>query len=141
MSGQFKCCGVGNYTDFSEAKKWDRTYDTEQGAVNLTVPIACCKLNGSFPDVTIPTDFSCAVSPTSANANIDQVSVGPGVGQHTHTRTRTRTHTHTHTHTLTHTHTHPHTHTHTHTYMNMKQVAVSMYKSIRRLGGRDTFLG
>ena len=25
--------------------------------------------------------------------------------------------------------------------MNVKQVAVSMYKSIRRLGGRDTFLG
>ena len=33
----------------------------------------------------------------------------------------------------------PSSHTHTHT--NMKQVAIGMYKSIRRLGGRDAFLG
>ena len=75
MSLQFKCCGVLNYTDFDQAKKWDRSFNVGQGVdVNLTVPIACCKLNGSFPDVTMPTNFTCAVTPTSANANIDQVS-------------------------------------------------------------------
>ena len=33
------------------------------------------------------------------------------------------------------------THTHKRTHTNMKQVAVGMYKSIRRLGGGNAFLG
>ena len=36
---------------------------------------------------------------------------------------------------------HTRTHTHTHTHKNMKQVAVGMYKSIRKLGGFFLFLG
>ncbi|KAK7106007.1 tetraspanin-1-like [Littorina saxatilis] len=69
----FKCCGVENYTDFNDARSWQRSYDVGQGLdVNLTVPIACCKLNGTFPDVTLPDNFTCALSPNSGNANIDQ---------------------------------------------------------------------
>lgn len=68
----FKCCGVNNYSDFQEANKWSRSYVLNATGYNLTVPIACCKMNGSFPDVTVPDDLTCAVNPTEANANIDQ---------------------------------------------------------------------
>ncbi|KAK7492413.1 hypothetical protein BaRGS_00016286 [Batillaria attramentaria] len=49
----FKCCGVENYTDFEKATKWQqhRNYSIGNVTYELKVPIACCKLNGSFPDV------------------------------------------------------------------------------------------
>ena len=63
--------------------------------------------------------------------------------KHTHARTHTNTHTQTHTltHARTHARTHTHTQTHTRTHTSMKQVMVGMYKSIRRRGGRNAFLG
>lgn len=69
----FKCCGVENYTDFQNASRWQRTYDVGQGyGVNLTVPVACCRLNGTFPNVVMPDNFTCAVSPTPQISNIDR---------------------------------------------------------------------
>lgn len=63
----FKCCGVENYTDFEvHAKHWQRQY------FNLIVPIACCKLNGSFTDVSTRMNLTCATEPTLDNANIHQ---------------------------------------------------------------------
>jgi hypothetical protein len=76
VSLQFKCCGVENYTDFEKAKKWQREYDVPNiGLVNLTVPIACCILNGTFPNVSPPDDLTCATNPTSLNAHIDKVKI------------------------------------------------------------------
>ncbi|XP_076457437.1 tetraspanin-18-like [Babylonia areolata] len=69
----FKCCGVENYTDFQNASHWQRTYNAGQGrGVNLTVPVACCRLNGTFPDVQMPEDFTCAVNPNPTISNIDK---------------------------------------------------------------------
>ncbi|XP_025100317.1 tetraspanin-1-like isoform X1 [Pomacea canaliculata] len=68
----FKCCGVTNYTDFEKASKWQRNYTVNGQTFHLQVPIACCKSNSSFPNVQLPDDFSCAVSPTTATANIDK---------------------------------------------------------------------
>nr|KAG5703581.1 hypothetical protein BaRGS_000966 [Batillaria attramentaria] len=70
----FKCCGVENYTDFEKATKWQqhRNYSIGNVTYELKVPIACCKLNGSFPDVKVPETPTCAVNPTTNNTNIDQ---------------------------------------------------------------------
>ncbi|XP_071095703.1 tetraspanin-18B-like [Haliotis cracherodii] len=70
----FKCCGVDNYTEFQDAKKWINKYTPKQTnmSITLAVPIACCKLNGSFPNINLPTEFTCATDPTSALSNIDK---------------------------------------------------------------------
>ena len=41
--------------------------------VTLVTPFACCKVQGSFPDVT-PVDEDCAVTPTAVNSNYINVS-------------------------------------------------------------------
>jgi tetraspanin-18 len=68
----FKCCGLNNYTDFAEAKLWPRSQTvTDDGTtvtVNLTTPVACCKLEGQFPNVKLVDDF-CAYQPTDAISN------------------------------------------------------------------------
>lgn len=70
----FKCCGVNNYSDFLNTKKWIRDYTVPgtNETFNLTVPIACCKMNGTFPNVDPPRDLTCAEIPTPDNANIEK---------------------------------------------------------------------
>ena len=41
--------------------------------VILVTPFACCKVQGSFPDVA-PVDEDCAVTPTAVNSNYINVS-------------------------------------------------------------------
>ncbi|XP_041373148.1 tetraspanin-18-like [Gigantopelta aegis] len=70
----FKCCGVDNYTDFWNASRWIRTYNdpTLNFTQTLEAPIACCKLNGTFPNVEAPANFTCAVHPNPEISNIDK---------------------------------------------------------------------
>ncbi len=74
---QFQCCGVENSNDFSAAQIWDRTrrqlVNNVTTDVTLLTPFACCKLDGSFPDVT-PVDTQCAVTPTTENSFFMQVA-------------------------------------------------------------------
>src|SRR6218665_1922870 len=70
---QFKCCGLYNYVDFKDAKEWRRSRavvgaDGQVSTVNLTTPIACCKLQGDFPNVKIKDD-TCALKPTNLTSN------------------------------------------------------------------------
>ncbi|XP_076110609.1 tetraspanin-18B-like [Mytilus galloprovincialis] len=59
VNQKFKCCGIDNYYDFSEATNWVKNLST--GA--LLTPISCCK--------TLPSsgDLSCAQSALSASTN------------------------------------------------------------------------
>ena len=69
---------MDNYNDFSGASKWDKTRRIKRSNVisdvTLATPFACCKVTGSFPNVT-PVDENCAVSPTVNNSNYLSVSI------------------------------------------------------------------
>eukprot|EP00918_Siedleckia_nematoides_P098223 GHVU01215029.1.p1 GENE.GHVU01215029.1~~GHVU01215029.1.p1 ORF type:complete len:155 (-),score=15.93 GHVU01215029.1:726-1190(-) len=71
---EFQCCGVFNYSDFSNSASWKKTRTFEEKGVNVTrdlvTPIACCKMEGNFPDVKpINGSNTCAFNPTRANSN------------------------------------------------------------------------
>lgn len=52
---EFKCCGVNDYTDFTElATNWDRNPNS---LGPFTTPVACCK---TLPSGTSPSAFDCA---------------------------------------------------------------------------------
>lgn len=55
-----QCCGVDDYLDFSDAKKWDKELN---GQTPFIAPIACCKETPSSPP------YTCALSPSDANSN------------------------------------------------------------------------
>jgi len=67
------CCGVEGYQDFYDAR-WNMTRAIIPGpgqpevVVNLTIPIACCKTRGEFPNVEI-IDYMCPVSPNDNTSN------------------------------------------------------------------------
>ncbi|XP_064618019.1 tetraspanin-7-like [Liolophura sinensis] len=67
----FSCCGVDNYMDFDTATKWPGTYyvDDLGETVNLTTPVACCKVEGTFPNFSPPSNYNCTFSPTANNSN------------------------------------------------------------------------
>ncbi|GFO40117.1 tetraspanin, partial [Plakobranchus ocellatus] len=37
--------------------------------LNLTSPVFCCKLDGKFPDITLPSNLDCATSPNATTSN------------------------------------------------------------------------
>lgn len=57
---QFQCCGVDSYFDFKNSSSWGRVNQFDILHNNSVVqyyditetPFACCKLNGTIPDVT-----------------------------------------------------------------------------------------
>uniref|UniRef100_A0A1I8J561 Tetraspanin n=1 Tax=Macrostomum lignano TaxID=282301 RepID=A0A1I8J561_9PLAT len=69
VQGQLDCCGVTNYTEFYSAGQWNRTYyySDSVGYIQLTAPIACCKLRKSDFE---PQFANCTLSPTAQNSNI-----------------------------------------------------------------------
>ena len=71
---QLDCCGIDNYTELYTASNWNRTYSSGGSTYTLVHPFMCCKLDGSFPNVAIPSDVSCATSPNSTNSNYGTVS-------------------------------------------------------------------
>ena len=74
---QFKCCGVYNYTDFYSSKSWKKNRTFEVNGVNvmrnLTTPIACCKMVGTYPDAEPVNDTECAFQPNMQNSNYNKV--------------------------------------------------------------------
>ncbi|XP_062622108.1 CD151 antigen-like [Saccostrea cucullata] len=62
---KFKCCGVDDYRDFNNATHWNKTFNGQQRP--LVTPVSCCSdVKGEFPDLTYPSDTSCAENPTDA---------------------------------------------------------------------------
>ncbi|KAK2140339.1 hypothetical protein LSH36_1386g00015 [Paralvinella palmiformis] len=63
---KYECCGVENYKDFNDAKKWKRvrTVTVNGASVNVTLitPLPCCKLQGESPDLE-PIEQYCAYQP------------------------------------------------------------------------------
>ncbi|XP_045208026.1 tetraspanin-1-like [Mercenaria mercenaria] len=53
---EFECCGIDNYKEFNNSKRWKRTIDQ-------TIPFICCK-NSS--------DTQCVSNPSENNSFIDQ---------------------------------------------------------------------
>jgi tetraspanin-18 len=71
-----ECCGVNDYKDFWNATKWNNTreivdYDGKPIVVPLVTPIACCKTNGTFPEVKA-VDQYCAYRPNNDTSNMDR---------------------------------------------------------------------
>eukprot|EP00092_Neocalanus_flemingeri_P034162 GFUD01037150.1.p1 GENE.GFUD01037150.1~~GFUD01037150.1.p1 ORF type:complete len:287 (+),score=63.87 GFUD01037150.1:215-1075(+) len=60
-----ECCGVNNYTDFSQARKFVAA-SREEG-VGRKVPEACCILQGDH-SLLQPADENCVVSPSTTNS-------------------------------------------------------------------------
>ena len=71
---QLDCCGIDNYTELYTASNWNRTYSSGGSTYTLVHPFMCCKLSGSFPNVAIPSDVSCATTPNSTTSNYGTVS-------------------------------------------------------------------
>jgi len=70
-----KCCGVNDYRDFWDATLWNRTREIVNAngtreVVTLETPLACCKTNGTFPDVTV-LDRHCADKPNNNTSNYE----------------------------------------------------------------------
>ena len=74
VSMQLDCCGIDNYTELYTASNWNRTYSSGGSTYTLVHPFMCCKLSGSFPNVAIPSDVSCATTPNSTTSNYGTVS-------------------------------------------------------------------
>jgi len=68
----FQCCGINDFGDFNNSVKWNRTKELViQGSTEthtLVTPIACCKTNGTFPEVNL-VDEKCAFEPRDENNN------------------------------------------------------------------------
>jgi hypothetical protein len=64
---QLNCCGVVNYTDFNNAKKWNRDYYYNKERLNLTTPLSCCKMKGY--GITPIDPRNCAISPLNESLN------------------------------------------------------------------------
>jgi len=69
---QFSCCGITDYKDFKLAKKWENTYTLNGKKIVAKIPLACCKLDDTFPE-GVPKDPKCITDPNSSNAYIDKV--------------------------------------------------------------------
>ncbi|RZF38123.1 hypothetical protein LSTR_LSTR005484 [Laodelphax striatellus] len=59
LMAQMSCCGVDDYKDFQTSEKF------KEG--NMTVPVACCVLEGDFRRFS-PRDPNCPYSPSEANS-------------------------------------------------------------------------
>ncbi|KAK6191648.1 hypothetical protein SNE40_003283 [Patella caerulea] len=66
---EWDCCGVHNYTDLHLATKWDRSVMLYGFQFTMAIPLMCCKLDGTFPNMVIPKDALCALYPHSSNSN------------------------------------------------------------------------
>ena len=70
VMSNMECCGVNNYTDFLEAKRFVSA-SREEG-LGRKVPEACCILQGD-PALLRPADDNCIVSPSTANSYLFKV--------------------------------------------------------------------
>ena len=73
VMSNMECCGVNNYTDFLEAKRFVSA-SREEG-LGRKVPEACCILQGD-PALLRPADDNCIVSPSTANSYLFKVLFG-----------------------------------------------------------------
>ncbi len=73
VMSNMECCGVNNYTDFLEAKRFVSA-SREEG-LGRKVPEACCILQGE-PALLRPADDNCIVSPSTANSYLFKVLFG-----------------------------------------------------------------
>ncbi|XP_012936601.1 tetraspanin-16 [Aplysia californica] len=68
---KFECCGIDSYSDLDTASSWPTSITYAGSAATLTAPIFCCKLNGTYPSMTLPASATCAESPTSSISNYE----------------------------------------------------------------------
>jgi len=65
VMSNMECCGVNNYTDFLDARKF--TAAAREEGIGRKVPEACCILQGQKSSL-VPADPNCIVSPSVTNS-------------------------------------------------------------------------
>ena len=70
IMSNMECCGVNNYTDFLEAKRFVSAAREE--GLGRMVPEACCILQAD-PALLRPADDNCIVSPSTSNSYLFKV--------------------------------------------------------------------
>ena len=70
VMSNMECCGVNNYTDFLDARKF--TAAAREEGIGRKVPEACCILQGQKSSL-VPADPNCIVSPSVINSYLFMV--------------------------------------------------------------------
>ncbi|ESO97560.1 hypothetical protein LOTGIDRAFT_228215 [Lottia gigantea] len=68
LHGQYDCCGVHNYTDLHQAENWIRDVSLYGLTFQMQIPLMCCKLEGTYPNIIIPDDKTCTMLPDQNNS-------------------------------------------------------------------------
>ena len=66
-----QCCGLNNYTDFLDAKKF--TSAAREEGIGRKIPEACCFLQEDDIFSLLPVDDNCVISPTTKNSYLFKV--------------------------------------------------------------------
>lgn len=66
VMSHLQCCGLNNYTDFLDAKKF--TSAAREEGIGRKIPEACCFLQDDDIFSLLPVDDNCVISPTTKNS-------------------------------------------------------------------------